>query len=116
VRGTGLYKALRDFCLCWMMQLMMRLEDIWFVSAFKSPIHDPGRRKDSRPCEGPALARTPVWYRSSQVALWRQDRTPLGDLKVHVTKKVSVLCNDRKKSIAVSMHSRRFASRLHADL
>ena len=48
--------------MCWK-QFMMFLEEVWFVAMIHlrffspTPMHDPGRRRNSRPCDGPARAR-----------------------------------------------------------
>jgi len=44
-------------------------------------LHDPGRRRNSRPRDGSACARVPVYYLvSSVVVVGVEDRPPLGDL------------------------------------
>ena len=47
----GCAMAPRDSGMCWK-QFMMCLEEIQFVAGVHSPpMHDPGRRRNSRPCE-----------------------------------------------------------------
>ena len=77
----GCAMAPRDSGMCWK-QFMMCLEDIQFVAGVHSPpMHDPGRRRNSRPCDGSASARAPVCYLvSSVVVVGVEDRPPLGDL------------------------------------
>jgi len=58
----GFAMAPRDSGMCWK-QFMMCLEEVWFVAMIHlrffnlTPMHDPGRRRNSRPCDGPARAR-----------------------------------------------------------
>ena len=66
---------------------MMCLEEIRFVVVIHlrffnlTPMHGLGRRRNSRPCDGPACARVPVYYLfSSVVVVGVEDRPPLGDL------------------------------------
>ena len=77
----GCAMAPRDSGRCWK-QFMMCLEEIQFVAGVHSPpMHDPGRRRNSRPRDGSACARVPVYYLvSSVVVVGVEDRPPLGDL------------------------------------
>ena len=77
----GCAMAPRDSGMCWK-QFMMCLEDIQFVAGVHSPpMHDPGRRRISRPCDGSASGRVPVYYLvSSVVVVGVEDCPPLGDL------------------------------------
>ena len=60
----GCAMAPRDSGMCWK-QFMMCLEEIQFVAGVHSPpMHDPGRRRNSRPRDGSACARVPVYYRA----------------------------------------------------
>ena len=57
----GCAMAPRDSGMCWK-QFMMCLEEIQFVAGVHSPpMHDPSRRRNSRPCDGSASARVPVY-------------------------------------------------------
>ena len=82
----GFAMAPRDSGMCWK-QFMMCLEEVWFVAMIHlrffnlTPMHDPGRRRNSRPRDGSACARVPVYYLvSSVVVVGVEDRPPLGDL------------------------------------
>ena len=82
----GCAMAPRDSGMCWK-QFMMCLEEVWFVAMIHlrffnlTPMHDPGRRRNSRPCGGSASARVPVYNLvSSVVVVGVEDRLPLGDL------------------------------------
>ena len=72
----GCAMAPRDSGMCWK-QFMMCLEEVWFVAMIHlrffnlTPMHDPGRRRNSRPCDCEC---------KGAVVVGVKNRPPLGNL------------------------------------
>ncbi len=61
-----LRKAPHDSSVCWK-QLMLLLEEVLVCGGVSFPLHVPGRRRDSHPCDGYCAARHNVWRCGKQM-------------------------------------------------